>query len=133
MKYNDKILDHFHNPRHVGVLNPDNPMVGTALLGVAERGDVVQLQIQLTSKGVIETATFQAQASVPTMALCSLATTLLIGKTLHQAQKISAQELAEELSLAKTKMHCALLVADAIQKALADLQEKVNSQIESRR
>ena len=128
LRYNEKILDHFHHPRHVGVLNPDSANVGSGLVGLEQRGDVVQLQIQVAAKnGIIETATFQAQASVPTTALCSLATEILIGKTLLQAKQITAAALAETLVLPKTKIHCALLVEAAIKKAITDLEEKISS------
>lgn len=127
MRYKAKLLDHFHNPRHVGVLNPDNQMVGSALVGLTEGGDVVQFQIQLNSKGFIETATFKAQASVPTTALCSVATELVIGKNLEQGKQIVAEHLAQALSLPKTKYHCALLVVNALHEAIEDLQKKLTA------
>ena len=59
MAYNDKVLDHYENPRNVGSLDKDDPDVGTGLVGAPACGDVMKLQIKVDKEGVIEDAKFK--------------------------------------------------------------------------
>jgi NifU-like protein involved in Fe-S cluster formation len=43
--YHEKVLDHYQNPRNVGKLDPNNPNVGTGLVGAPACGDVMKLQV----------------------------------------------------------------------------------------
>lgn len=62
MSYNEKILDHYENPRNVGSLDKNDPNVGTGLVGAPSCGDVMKLQIKVNDKGVIEDAKFKTFA-----------------------------------------------------------------------
>ena len=59
MAYGKKVLDHYENPRNVGVLDKDANNVGTGMVGAPACGDVMRLQIQVNDEGVIEEAKFQ--------------------------------------------------------------------------
>ena len=54
MAYSDKVIDHYENPRNVGVLDKDSIRVGTGMVGAPACGDVMRLQIQVNDQGVIE-------------------------------------------------------------------------------
>ena len=58
MAYNEKILDHYENPRNVGTLDKNDPSVGTGLVGAPACGDVMKLQIKVQG-GVITDAKFK--------------------------------------------------------------------------
>ena len=57
--YSDKVIDHYENPRNVGKLDKDAPDVGTGLTGAPACGDVMQLQIRVSTDGIIEDAKFK--------------------------------------------------------------------------
>ena len=59
MAYSDKVIDHYENPRNVGVLDKDATNVGTGMVGAPACGDVMRLQIQVNDDGVIEDAKFK--------------------------------------------------------------------------
>jgi len=59
MAYSDKVLDHYENPRNVGVLDKDDPSVGTGMVGAPACGDVMRLQIKVGDDGRIEDAKFK--------------------------------------------------------------------------
>jgi len=56
MAYGAKVMDHYENPRNVGVLDKDAPNVGTGMVGAPACGDVMRLQIQVSEDGLIEDA-----------------------------------------------------------------------------
>ena len=58
MAYGAKVMDHYENPRNVGVLDKDAPNVGTGMVGAPACGDVMRLQIQVSEDGLIEDAKF---------------------------------------------------------------------------
>lgn len=125
MQYSALIQQYFNSPNHMGEFSRDEKNIGVAMLGTAEKGDVVQLQIKCNTTGVIEIALFKAQASVVTTALCSWLTSQLYGKTLEQAKQITAQQMAAEFNLPVTKMHCALLAEQVLQTVISDYQNKM--------
>ena len=57
--YSDKVMDHYENPRNVGKLDKNAPDVGTGLTGAPACGDVMQLQIRVSTDGIIEDAKFK--------------------------------------------------------------------------
>ncbi len=58
MAYSEKVLDHYENPRNVGVLE-DDQSVGTGMVGAPACGDVMRLQIKVGDNGIIEDAKFK--------------------------------------------------------------------------
>ncbi len=125
MAYSEKVLEHFKNPRNVGVLNKDAKNVGTGLVGAPECGDVMRLQIEVDEvTGVIRDAKFKTFGCGSAIASSSLATEWLKGKSLDDAMKIDNMDIVEELALPPVKIHCSVLAEDAIKAAIKDYQEK---------
>lgn len=126
MAYSDKVLDHYENPRNVGSLDKAAKDVGTGVVGAPECGDVMKLQIKVSSDGVIEDAKFKTFGCGSAIASSSLATEWVKGKTVDEALGIKNTDIVEELSLPPVKIHCSVLAEDAIRAALTDYRSKQN-------
>jgi nitrogen fixation NifU-like protein len=126
MAYGKKVLDHYENPRNVGVLDKDANNVGTGMVGAPACGDVMRLQIQVNDDGVIEEAKFKTYGCGSAIASSSLLTEWVKGKTLDEASQIKNTEIVDELELPPVKIHCSVLAEDAIKAAINDLKSKTN-------
>ncbi|MCB1798825.1 MAG: Fe-S cluster assembly scaffold IscU [Gammaproteobacteria bacterium] len=126
MAYSEKVIDHYENPRNVGVLDKSALNVGTGMVGAPACGDVMRLQIQVNEQGVIEDAKFKTYGCGSAIASSSLLTEWVKGKTLDEARQIKNSQIAEELALPPVKVHCSVLAEDAIKAAIADYQSKQN-------
>ena len=124
MSYSDKVLDHYENPRNVGVFDKNDASVGTGMVGAPACGDVMRLQIKVSDAGVIEDAKFKTYGCGSAIASSSLVTEWLKGKTLGEALEIKNTAIAEELALPPVKVHCSVLAEDAIKAAINDYQQK---------
>ena len=124
MAYGKKVLDHYENPRNIGVLDKDANNVGTGMVGAPACGDVMRLQIQVNDKGVIEDAKFKTYGCGSAIASSSLLTEWVKGKTVDEASEIKNTEIVEELELPPVKIHCSVLAEDAIKAAISDLKSK---------
>ena len=126
MAYGKKVLDHYENPRNVGVLDKDAVNVGTGMVGAPACGDVMRLQIQVNDDGVIEDAKFKTYGCGSAIASSSLLTEWVKGKTLDEASQIKNTEIVDELELPPVKIHCSVLAEDAIKAAITDLKNKAS-------
>ena len=126
MAYGKKVLDHYENPRNVGILDKDALNVGTGMVGAPACGDVMRLQIQINDDGVIEEAKFKTYGCGSAIASSSLLTEWVKGKTLDEASQIKNTEIVEELELPPVKIHCSVLAEDAIKAAINDLKNKAS-------
>jgi nitrogen fixation NifU-like protein len=124
MAYSEQVIDHYENPRNVGVLDDKATNVGTGMVGAPACGDVMRLQIQVDDQGVIEDARFKTYGCGSAIASSSLLTEWVKGKTLDQAKAIKNTDIVEELALPPVKIHCSVLAEDAIKAAITDLQSK---------
>jgi nitrogen fixation NifU-like protein len=124
MAYSNKVLDHYENPRNVGVLDKDDPNVGTGMVGAPACGDVMRLQLQVDDDNVIVDAKFKTYGCGSAIASSSLVTEMVKGKTLEQAGEIRNRHIADELALPPVKIHCSVLAEDAIAAAIADIKTK---------
>jgi len=124
MAYSEKVIDHYENPRNVGVLDKNSENVGTGMVGAPACGDVMRLQIQVNDSGVIEEARFKTYGCGSAIASSSLVTEWLKGKTLDEAQTIKNIDIATELALPPVKVHCSVLAEDAIKAAIEDYRTK---------
>jgi len=124
MAYSDKVLNHYENPRNVGVLDKDDVAVGTGMVGAPACGDVMRLQIRVNDQGVIEDAKFKTYGCGSAIASSSLLTEWVKGKTLDEAASIKNTEIAEELALPPVKIHCSVLAESAIKAAVDDYKKK---------
>ena len=126
--YSDKVIDHYENPRNVGKLNENDESVGTGMVGAPACGDVMRLQIRVSSNGIIEDAKFKTYGCGSAIASSSLLTEWVRGKSLDEAREISNVQIAQELSLPPVKIHCSVLAEDAIRAAVDDYRNKHGSQ-----
>ena len=119
--YSQKVMDHFMNPRNVGEI-PDADGVG--MEGNPTCGDAMQLFIKI-EKDVIVDAKFRTFGCGAAIAVSSMITEMVKGKTLDEALSISKEAVAQELGgLPPQKMHCSNLGADALKKAIEDYKSK---------
>ncbi len=123
MAYNEKILDHYNNPRNVGKMDITDPSVGTGMVGAPACGDVMKLQIKIEDD-VITDAKFKTYGCGSAIASSSLLTEWVKGKTLGQAKDIKNTDIVEALSLPPVKIHCSVLAEDSIKAAIKDYESK---------
>ena len=124
MAYSEKVIDHYENPRNVGVMDKDESDVGTGMVGAPACRDVMRLQIKVGDNGVIEDAKFKTYGCGSAIASSSLLTEWVKGKTIDEAFEIKNSQIAEELELPPVKVHCSVLAEDAIKAAVEDYKSK---------
>lgn len=120
MQYSKKVLDHFTKPRNQGELKDADAQ---ATVGNPKCGDIMKVYLEVgeNEKGeeIIKDIGFQTLGCGAAIATSSIATEMVKGKTLIEAQKITNQKVAEELDgLPPAKLHCSNLAADAVRKAI---------------
>jgi nitrogen fixation NifU-like protein len=125
MKYSEKVIEHFTNPRNVGIVDdPD----GVGKVGNPVCGDMMEMSIKVDGD-VITDVKFRTFGCGAAIATSSMATELIKGKTIEQALELSNQAIAEALDgLPPVKMHCSVLAADALKMALADYYRRQGDQ-----
>ena len=118
MDYSENVMDHFANPRNVGVIEDANA-VGE--VGNAKCGDIMKMYMKINDEGVIEDIKFKTFGCGAAVATSSMATEMVKGKTIEEALKLTNKAVAEALDgLPPVKMHCSVLAEEAIQAALTD-------------
>ena len=119
--YSDKVMDHFTNPRNVGVIeNPD----GVGEEGNPVCGDMMTFYIKVKDNR-LEDVKFKTFGCGAAIAVSSMVSEMAKGKTLEKALKITPKTVADELEgLPKNKFHCSNLGAQALRKAIEDYQGK---------
>merc|ERR1719446_537566 len=129
-QYHEAVHDHFNNPRNVGTLDKESVDVGTALVGKASCGDVIKLQVKVED-GVIKDAKFKTFGCGSAIASSSLATEMIIGKPVDEAEKLKNTDISSHLKLPPVKIHCSVLAEEAIQAAIADYKKKEAGEAEA--
>ncbi len=125
MSYSEELMEHYNNPRNVGVLDKKKSNVGTGLVGAPACGDVMKLQIEVDEKtGVIIDAKFKTFGCGSAIASSSLVTEMVKKQSLKDAEKITNSDISKALSLPPVKIHCSVLAEDAIKAAIADYKAK---------
>ena len=124
MAYSQKVVDHYENPQNVGSLDKSDPAVGTGVVGAPACGDVMKLQLKISDDGIIEEAKFKTFGCGSAIASSSLVTTMVKGKKVEEAIKITNSVIAKELSLPPVKIHCSVLAEDAVKAAIENWKEK---------
>ncbi len=121
--YNDKVMDYFLHPHNVGEIeNPD----GIGVYGSPVCGDMMQITISVDKeKDVITDAKFKTFGCGSAIASSSMATDMIIGKTIDEALDISNKQIVDELGgLPAIKIHCSVLADHAIKSAIYDYAQK---------
>ena len=119
--YSEKVMDHFRNPRNVGVIeNAD----GVGEVGNAKCGDIMKIYLKIDGD-IIQDVKFETFGCGSAIASSSMATELIKGKPLSEVKQLTNKAVAEALDgLPAYKMHCSVLAEEAIQSALEDYYRK---------
>jgi len=119
--YSKKVLEHFKNPRNMGEIKDAD---GTATIGNPVCGDIMRLFIKVKDNKIADIK-FQTLGCGAAIASSSMLTTMVKGKSLAEVEKIEREDVAKELGgLPPVKIHCSVLAADALKKAIADYRKK---------
>ena len=114
--YSEKTLDHFRNPRNVGMLEGDDVAVGR--VGNPVCGDIMEMYLRIKDDRIAEIK-FQTFGCGSAVATSSMTTELVKGMTLDEALEVTRKDVAEALDgLPPIKMHCSNLAADALHDAI---------------
>ena len=119
--FSDKVIEHFMSPRNVGSM-PDADGIGSC--GDPSCGDSLTIYIKVKNN-IISDISFLVFGCVAAIATSSMTTELVKGKTLDEALKLTDADIAVALDgLPENKMHCSVLGATAIKKAIEDYYTK---------
>ncbi|MBO4584587.1 MAG: Fe-S cluster assembly scaffold protein NifU [Clostridia bacterium] len=119
--YSEKVMDHFRNPRNVGVIEDAD---GVGEVGNAKCGDIMKIYLKIDG-GVISDVKFETFGCGSAIASSSMATELIKGKPVEQALELTNKAVAEALDgLPAHKLHCSVLAEEAIKAALKDYYDK---------
>ena len=119
--YNSTVMEHFTNPRNVGEIeNPD----GVGVYGSPVCGDMMQIMIKVEDEKIVD-AKFKTFGCGSAIASSSMATEMIIGKTIDEALAITNKQIVDELGgLPPVKIHCSVLADHAIKSAIYDYAQK---------
>ena len=119
--YSEKVMDHFKNPRNVGVIeNAD----GVGEVGNAKCGDIMKIYLKIENN-IIEDVKFETFGCGSAIASSSTATEMIMGKSIQEAMELTNKAVAEALDgLPAHKMHCSVLAEEAIKNALKDYYDR---------
>ncbi len=119
--YNPTIMEHFQNPRNAGDISEAD---GIGQAGNPEKGDVMKMYIKVTD-GIITDAKHQTFGSAVAIAVSSMASLMIIGKTLDEAYAITREAVSDALDgIPPDKMTCSNMAPDAIKAAIDDYRKK---------
>ena len=119
--YSEKVMDHFRNPRNVGVLEDAN---GVGTVGNAKCGDIMKMYLKIEDD-IVKDVKFETFGCGSAIALSSMATELIKGKPVSEARQLTNKAVAEALDgLPDYKMHCSVLAQEAIESALKDYESR---------
>lgn len=120
--YTEKVMDHFMHPRNVGEIE-DASGVGT--VGNAKCGDIMRIYLDIDENQVVRDAKFKTFGCGAAIATSSMATEMIIGKTIQEALEVTNKAVMEALGgLPPVKVHCSLLAEQAVHAALWDYAQK---------
>ena len=123
MLYSEKVMDHFRNPRNVGVIEDAD---GVGEVGNAKCGDIMKMYLKIKD-GIIDDVKFETFGCGSAIASSSMATEMIKGKPVSEALQLSNKAVAEALDgLPAYKMHCSVLAEQAIKSAVQDYYERNN-------
>ena len=121
--YSEKVMDHFQNPRNVGVIeNAD----GVGEVGNAKCGDIMKIYLKIENDIIVDVK-FETFGCGSAIATASMATEMIKGKSIQDAMALTNKAVAEALDgLPAHKMHCSVLAEEAIKNALKDYFDRNN-------
>ncbi|MBO7368865.1 MAG: Fe-S cluster assembly scaffold protein NifU [Clostridia bacterium] len=115
--YSEKVMDHFRNPRNVGIIeNAD----GIGETGNAKCGDIMRIYLKIENEIIVDVK-FETFGCGSAIASSSMATEMIKGKPVAEALELTNKAVAEALDgLPAYKMHCSVLAEEAIKAAIDD-------------
>ncbi len=117
MLYSEKVMEHFHDPRNVGVIDDAD---GVGEVGNPVCGDMMRITIKVDDDRISDIR-FQTLGCGAAIATSSIVTEMAKGMTLQEAVAITKADVAEELGgLPPAKMHCSILATDGLKAAVDD-------------
>jgi nitrogen fixation NifU-like protein len=121
MQYTEKVMDHFMNPRNVGVIeNPD----GYGKIGSPSCGDMMEIFLRVENE-VITDVKFRTFGCASAIASSSVTTEMILNKTVEEALEVTNKAVVEALGgLPAAKVHCSVLAEEAIKAAIEDYISK---------
>ncbi len=121
--YSEKVMEHFMNPRNVGEIeNAD----GVGQVGNAKCGDIMKMYLKIENNTIVDVK-FKTFGCGSAIASSSMATEMIMGKTIDEAMQLTNKAVAQALDgLPPVKMHCSVLAEQAIKSALYDYSKKNN-------
>ena len=119
--YSEKVMDHFRNPRNVGVIeNAD----GVGEVGNPVCGDIMKIYLKIRDDTIADVK-FETFGCGSAIASSSMATELIKGKPVSDALQLTNKAVTQALGgLPAHKLHCSVLAEEAIKAALQDYYEK---------
>ena len=119
--YSGKVMDHFRNPRNVGVIEDAD---GIGEVGNPVCGDIMKIYLKIDGD-IISDVKFETFGCGSAIASSSMATEMIKGRSISEALELTNKAVAEALDgLPAHKMHCSVLAEEAIQSALEDYYSK---------
>ena len=120
--YSEKVMDHFRNPRNVGVIDDAD---GVGEVGNAKCGDIMKIYLKIQDETITDVK-FETFGCGSAIASSSMATELIKGKPVADAMQLTNKAVAEALDgLPDYKMHCSVLAEEALHAAIKDYQDKL--------
>jgi len=120
--YNDLVMEHFFHPHNVGEIEDAD---GSGEYGSPVCGDLMKFTIKVDENDIITDAKFLTFGCGSAIASSSMATDMIIGKSVDEALEITNRKIVEELGgLPAQKLHCSVLAENAIKKAIYDYSQK---------
>ena len=119
--YSEKVMDHFMNPRNVGTIEDAS---GVGEIGNAKCGDIMKIYLKIENDIIVDVK-FETFGCGSAIASSSMATEMIMGKSIYEAMELTNKAVAEALDgLPAHKMHCSVLAEEAIKSALKDYYDK---------
>ena len=119
--YTETVMDHFQHPRNVGCIEDAD---GVGEVGNAKCGDIMKLYLKIEGDVIVD-AKFETFGCGSAIASSSIATTMIIGKTIEEAMKLTNREVVDALGgLPTHKLHCSVLADESIKAAIRDYYDK---------
>ena len=119
--YSEKVMDHFMNPRNVGVIENAS---GVGEVGNAKCGDIMKIYLKIENDIIVDVK-FETFGCGSAIASSSMATEMIMGKSIFEAMELTNKAVAEALDgLPAHKLHCSVLAEEAIKSAVKDYYDR---------
>jgi NifU-like protein len=121
--YSAKVMDHFKNPRNVGVMEDADV---TSKVGSVACGDLIKLYLKFDpDRDQIKDIKFESYGCAANIATSSMMTEMVKGKTIEEARKVTFKDISETLGgLPRIKLHCAVLSRQGLETAFLKYEAK---------